>query len=265
MCLPWENTSQKISPQWCWSLLNHSLFFSPTWPVLIVPAQQRFNFSGSDICQSQLILQPQKTRSQVFNSKCWMAPIVFENFLLKLHKPDSYHLYCFQYYYLPRSHRNSPLSSENSMAFPAQSWNATKILLKIHGWQNYHSNTPLLIPISVYFFCFFRWFFFVVICLFNHSIGSLSSCTQYLLLCGFFFPHSLSSWFHLLPLDRKERAEGRDREPCIFHTPTSPLEQSTTHVAYQGLSIYILSEKFQEFQMSHNCRKYLQLAKPYPC
>jgi hypothetical protein len=35
VCWPWGNTSQKTSPQWCWSLLNYSWFFSSSWPDTI--------------------------------------------------------------------------------------------------------------------------------------------------------------------------------------------------------------------------------------
>lgn len=31
----WVNTSQKILPQWCWSLLNHFWFLWPSWPASI--------------------------------------------------------------------------------------------------------------------------------------------------------------------------------------------------------------------------------------
>lgn len=41
------------------------------------------------------------------------------------------------------------------------------------------------------------------------------------------------------------------------------LGPTTTHNTSPSPSIYILSEKFPEFQLSHNCRNYLQVAKSH--
>lgn len=46
---PWGNISRNVLPQWGWSLLNHNWFIIPRCKVLIVPAKQRFHFSGASM------------------------------------------------------------------------------------------------------------------------------------------------------------------------------------------------------------------------
>lgn len=44
MSWPWGNPPEKNSPQWHWSCMNPSWFFSPSWPAFIVPVKRRFGF-----------------------------------------------------------------------------------------------------------------------------------------------------------------------------------------------------------------------------
>lgn len=48
VCWPRGNISRNILPQWCWSL-NHNWVIIPRCKVLIVPAKQRFHFSGASL------------------------------------------------------------------------------------------------------------------------------------------------------------------------------------------------------------------------
>lgn len=96
VCWLWRNTSQKIPPQWYWSLPNHSWFFSPRWPE---PQIFNLKYHINSLIESLLSSKASQIRSSSF-------------------------LHSSQHSCLPSSH-NSSVSSEQPMAFLAPSSNTS--------------------------------------------------------------------------------------------------------------------------------------------
>lgn len=65
------------------SFLNHSLFFSPSWPVWIVPTKPRFHFCGSDLLLMKANSSAPADQNHRFLIQIWIGPqIVFKGLKL---------------------------------------------------------------------------------------------------------------------------------------------------------------------------------------